>query len=119
MDNLTKLKQEFDALKGQHVLSGDRVHRFIGLVDDGEDYYYCLYDGRKLQLSSCVGRITPLKGYIIDSHYAEMLRIARLNDWDQRSLHLNSSNSEAHKQELICNLGEKDVFIAGPYWELE
>lgn len=125
IDNLTIFKGEYEKYKGQHVISSNTVYRFIGIVDDEEDYYYCFYDGRKLYLHSCVGTFVPLKGFIQDKHYDEFKRIARLNHYDQ--IELFSSNdtekikefNNLHKKELIENLENgNNKFLAGPCWEL-
>ena len=44
MDNLTIFTNEYNDLKGQMVISSDKVYRFIGLAEDEHDYYYVLYD---------------------------------------------------------------------------
>lgn len=113
-ENLKKIGEEFNNLKGQFVISGYSVYRLIGILDDTEDYYYALYDGRKIEYHSCVGRIFPLKGYLRESDYQEMIRIAGLNHYDQIDLPANQN----HKDSLIKQLSEKDVFIEGPYWDL-
>lgn len=119
-DNLTIFKGEYEKLKGQHVISNDKVYRFIGIVDDEFDYYYCLYDGRKLYLHSCVGRVTPLKSYILDDHYAEFIRLAKINHYDQVDLYMNKDHERMeefnikHKEHLLEDL----VFISGPCWDL-
>jgi hypothetical protein len=61
-DNLTLITNEFENLKGQYVLVDCESFRLIGIVEDEHDYYYCLYDGRKLKLTTCLMRITPIKG---------------------------------------------------------
>ena len=124
-DNLTIFKGEYEKYKGQHVISNDTVYRFIGIVDDEEDYYYCLYDGRKLRLHSCVGVIVPLKGFILDKHYNEFVRLAKLNHYDQETLFsiedtdkLKEINDQ-HKKELVESIEKSgDKFIVGPCWEL-
>ncbi len=122
MDNLTIFTNEFNELKGQFVICGDQIYRFIGLADDDEDYYYALYNGRVITLHSCVGRITPLKGYILEDHYKEMIRLAKLNHFDQPDLWGNKTPeemtefNEKHKTEITNWEGTR--FIAGPYWDL-
>jgi hypothetical protein len=122
MDNLTIFTNEFNELKGQMVLCHDRVYRFIGLADDDEDYYYALYDGRKITLHTCLSRITPLKGHIIQRDYDEMIRLAKLNHFDQSELWGNKTTDEIaefnrkHKEEVTT---WKDTrFICGPCWDL-
>jgi len=122
-DNLTIFTKEFEEMKGQYVLSYCEAYRLIGIVDDTEDYYYCLYDGRKLRLTTCLTRITPLKGYIRDDDYNEMIRLAKLNHFDQPTLWGQNDEkikefNEEHKNELTKNWDENTKFILGPYWEL-
>ena len=123
MDNLTIITNQFDELKGQMVICSNRVFRFIGIADDEYDYYYALYDGRTITLHSCVGRITMLKGYIIDRDYNEMIRLAKINHFDQSNLWGNEASedtiyfSEKHKSE-ITNWDKKTKFILGPCWDL-
>lgn len=122
-DNLTIITNEFETLKGQYVLSHCEAHRLIGIVEDEHDYYYCLYDGRKLRLTTCLTRLTPLKGYIRDDDYNEMIRLAKLNDFDQPTLWGKNDEkikefNEEHKNELTKNWDENTKFILGPYWEL-
>jgi hypothetical protein len=123
MDNLTIITNQFDELKGQMVICSGEVLRFIGIADDDEDYYYVLYDGRTITLHSCVGRITMLKGYIIDRDYNEMIRLAKINHFDQPTLWGNEVSettikySEDHKAE-ITKWNQKTRFILGPCWDL-
>ena len=123
MDNLTIFKNQFEELKGQMVICSNRVFRFIGIADDGDDYYYVLYDGRRITLHSCVGSITRLKGYILDRDYNEMVRLAKLNHFDQPTLWGNEvseetiKSSEDHKAE-ITNWSQETKFIVGPCWDL-
>jgi hypothetical protein len=121
MDNLTIFTNEFNELKGQFVICSSQVYRFIGIADDDEDYYYALYDGRKFTLHSCVGRITPLKGYILQRDYDEMIRLAKLNHFDQSTLWGGKTEeavefSRKHKEEITD--WENTRFILGPFWEL-
>ncbi len=115
MNNLEIITNEFNQLKGQFVICSDQVYRLIGIADDDEDWYYALYDGRRITLHSCVGRITPLKGYILEDHYKEMIRIAKLNHYDL----LDDTFAhfiEQHKKEVTNWQGT--WFILGPHWEL-
>lgn len=124
-DNLTIFKGEYEKYKGQHVISGNKVYRFIGLVDDEEDYYYCFYDGRQLYLHSCVGTFVPLKGFIEEKHYDEFVRLAKLNHFDQVTLFSVEDQekmkefNDNHKKELIDGLYKgNNAFIVGPCFDL-
>jgi hypothetical protein len=122
--NLEIFTEEYERLKGQFILVDNIALRFIGLVEDEEDYYYCLYDGRKLKLTTCVQMITPLKGFIYDNHYNEMVRMAKLNHYDQPTLYGIKDSEEveklnnSHKAELLENWDENTKFMCGPCWEL-
>ena len=84
MDNLKIILEEFEKYKGQFVISErNKVVRFISLLEDEYDYYYMLYDGKKIILESCVGRIIPLKGYLREEDYKHLIGCAELNDNDQ------------------------------------
>jgi hypothetical protein len=123
-DNLTIFTNQYDRLKGQFVLSNDKVYRFIGLAEDEMDYYYVLYDGRKIHFHTCVGKITPLKGYIPQKDYIELIRLAKINHFDQPNLWGNKKPEEfgefnnKHKHELLEDFDEHTKFIFGPCWEL-
>ena len=85
-NNLKEILAEFDELKGQHVIVGfDSIERLIGIGDDGDDYYYITWKGRsnKVNWSSCVGRVMPMKGHLLDRDYNQLVSIAKLNHWDQ------------------------------------
>jgi hypothetical protein len=124
VENLKIITQEYENLKGQYVLVHNESHRLIGICEDECDYYYCLYDGRRLHLTTCLTRITPLKGYILDDHYKEMLRLAQLNHYDQLKLGGNSSPNETaafnaqHKEDLLSTWDDGTRFILGPFWDL-
>jgi hypothetical protein len=121
-NTLNNIKEEFEKLKGQFVIIDFKVYRFIGIAEDDDDYYYCLYDGRKIQLTTVLTRITALKGYIKDSDYNEMVRLAKLNHHDQPTLYgtkedVSEFNKE-HKKELLSKWDKDTKFIVEPYWEL-
>jgi hypothetical protein len=114
MDNLTIITNEFNQLKGQMVICSDQVYRLIGIADDDEDWYYALYDGRRITLHSCVGRIIPLKGFIQQRDYDEMIRIAKLNHYDL----LDDGQDFIKQIENEITNWETTRFILGPHWEL-
>ena len=122
MNNLEIITNEFNQLKGQFVICSDQVYRLLGIADDDEDWYYALYDGRRITLHSCVGRVTPLKGYIRKKDYDEMIRLAKINHYDQSDLWMNKNPEEMsefnkkHKDEITT--WDKTRFILGPHWEL-
>jgi hypothetical protein len=81
-DVRTILVNEFEEYQGQFVLFSKEPVRLIGLGEDAHDYYWITWNGRKLCLDSPLCRFIPLKGYIRDEDYAEMVRIAQLNHMD-------------------------------------
>ncbi len=116
-DTLKSILEEFESLKGQLVISGyDRIYRLVGVGDDGEDFYWILWKGdENLEWHSCVGRIMPLKGYLRDVDYEELVRIAKLNHWDFMCGDL--TEREAIKEEL-SKLSPDHKVVSGLIWEL-
>ena len=51
--------------------------------EDGDDFYYITYNGREITWNSAVGKLIYLKGKIDDYDYANFIRLAKLNHWDQ------------------------------------
>jgi hypothetical protein len=123
VDNRTLILDEFEELKGQFVINDSRnIERLIAIGEDDSDYYYVTYDGRRLRWSSCVGRIMPLKGYLRDKDYAEFIRMAKLNHFDQPTLWGKMAEEEGefankHKEEMLSLKGD-DKFISEVFWDL-
>lgn len=123
MDNLTIFKNELEQLKGQLVISNFNVYRLIALVEDDMDYYYCLYDGRTVRLTSCAMRLTPLRGFIPNRDYEEMVRICELNHYDQPKMFRSSEDGSTfniqHKREIVRTvLDGGNRFIVDPCWDI-
>lgn len=114
-DNLKKFNEEFNNLKGQFVITDNNtVERFVALGDDNEDWYYITWNGRDLHWWSCVGRIIPLKGHIKDSDYEYLVRIARLNDFDQIC---NNEEFDILLKEYLKEYSPNHKFITDFCWE--
>jgi len=116
-----RVKQEFESLKGQFVITqSHRIERFIAIGEDEHDLYYITYDGRKLTWNTCVGRLMPLKGYLRDMDYSEIVRLATLNHYDQKSYWRdNDDKSEQHKIDVEKdNIRGTDKFISDLCWDL-
>lgn len=113
-DNLTIFKNFFDVRKGQFVIINHKVERFVGLGDDGEDYYYLTYDGREITWNSCVGHIIPLRGAIKKEEYNYLKHISKLNDYDQvdKVSFLKAFNT------YVGGLSEEHKFIKNFCWDL-
>ena len=126
-DNLKRILKEFEELKGQFVISGFDIQRLIAIGDDGEDYYYILWNGKRTLWTTCVGSIVPLKGYIKDVAYKELVRIAKLNDndspflWDPQTDEAKEEvlkfNKQA-KEEVENQFKNGDKLIAGIFWDI-
>ena len=109
-DNLTLIKEEFEQLKGQFVItSSHRIERLVALADDGFDYYYVTYNGREYTWNSCVGRIIPLKGHLRDKDYDELVRLAKLNHYD--FLSVNDEFKDSHEKWLSNTLSGDDKIL--------
>lgn len=123
VDNRTLILRQFEELKGQFVITDSHaIQRLIAIGDDDMDYYYVTYDGRRLYWNTCVGRLMPLKGYLRDKDYAELVRLAKLNHYDQPSLFGGlpedfNNFCISHKEELTTLKGD-DKFISEVCWDL-
>ena len=105
------LKEQYDQMGGQFVLYDTyHVGRFIGIVDGKDDYYYVMYDGRRITYDSCVGTIYQLKGKIEEDAYNEMIRIAKLNHHDYLY-----PNPDEYRQHLLKQVN--DIVLFGIKWE--
>ena len=91
--SLNRILEEFEKYKGQLVITDFdwKVERLVAIGDDEFDYYYITYDGRELNWHTCVGKVIPLKGYIRNEDYNGIVRIAKLNHYDQVDLEQNGN----------------------------
>ena len=96
--NKILLLEQFERNKGQFVIMHDRVLRFVAIAEDDMDYYYVCYDGRKLVWHSAVGSYTVLKNKIDDKDYNELIRIAKINHYDQDDLWMPRTEEEKIQQ---------------------
>jgi hypothetical protein len=126
--NLKLIMDEFERMKGQFVITQSwAIERLVAIGEDDFDYYYITYDGRKFSWNSCVGRLIPLKGWLRFEDYSEILRLARLNHWDQMSNFAKLENEDQknevlkainqHKKE-ITSIKEPDKFLTEICWTL-
>jgi hypothetical protein len=118
MTTIDKIKQEFETLKGQFVITtvNNKIERLVAIGTDQQDYYYITYNGRKFTWNTCLGRIIPLKGYLRDEDYNELVRLAKLNDFDQEE-GFYSERSQKHKNELMKVSGN-DTILTEVCWSL-
>jgi hypothetical protein len=115
-DNKTLILEHFEQHKGQFIIMGTDVVRLIAVGDDGEDYYWVTYNGRKTHWHSCVGGFIILKGKIDERDYNCLIRMAKLNHFDQGNLDdLPIINN--HKEQTTC-LPEDHIYLAGVCWDL-
>ncbi len=79
--NLRELKKELEPFRNTLVIDVfDKVVRLVDVVDDEDDYYW-VYDSRQgVYQSSCVCGWIPLKGFIKEKEYNEMIRVWNLNN---------------------------------------
>jgi hypothetical protein len=119
-NNLKLVLEEFELYKGQFVIIWEKeVVRLVGVAEDQDDYYYLCWSGRspKLQWVICLSRLIPLKGFIREKDYQELIRIARLNDWDQ------IQTDPVMKLKLLNDLvkfdNEDEKLLAPPCWDLK
>jgi hypothetical protein len=123
MTNKEIIIKEFSQLKGL-VIVDFKVSRLIGVVEDEEEMYWCLYDGQQIHLASCLQNMIALKGKIDIQEYNEMIRVCKLNHNDQ-PISFSWANEdevkdmvEVHKQQLLAWCYGHNHFIAGPDWSL-
>lgn len=123
-DNKSLILAEFEKLKGQFVITASwKIERLVAVGEDDQDYYWITYNGREFTWNTCVGRIMPLKGHLLDRDYAELVRLAKLNHYDQVTIWGNKNPEEAqqfnlsHKSELT-QIKEPDRFLTDVCWDL-
>ena len=98
--NLDLILNKFEELKGQFVINNAfNIERLVAIAADDSDYYYVTYNGRKLTWYTCSNRITKLKVKIYDESYNELVKIGKLNHYDQPTLH--GSTNIVRKKETI------------------
>ncbi len=117
--NLEKILALFEELKGQFVLDDKSVERLIAIGTDDEDYYYVLYDGRKVIWSSCVGKIVPLKGFLKDEDYNEFKRLALLNNWAYPSFYGNNPNDIIPEKLVTIFIDHLHKYLSSNQIEIE
>ena len=125
-DNKTLLINQFKENCGQFIIMGNDVVRFIGIAEDDMDYYYVTYDGRKLNWHSAVGSYTVLKDKIDEKDYNELIRMAKLNHFDQPDFFSPQSDEAQKKQlefakshkELMAKVNGDDKFIVPLCWDM-
>ena len=125
-DNKTLILNQFDENRGQFVIMHNKVVRLVAIAQDDDDYYYVSYDGRKVIWHSCVGSYTVLKNKIDDKDYTEMIRLAKINHFDQDDLWMPSTEEDKaqqkhyakkHKQKMEKEEGD-NKYLTPFCWDL-
>lgn len=110
-----EILEEFEKLKGQFILVNPyKIARLVAVAQDEFDYLWVTWDGRNLIFDSVLVGIGPLKGYLRDKDYKEMIRMAKLNHFDC----VNKDKFNSFIEEKIA--GYKGIeFITGLEWDME
>lgn len=88
MATLESLQKELQPYKSTLVIGDFDNIVLLKDVIDGEDDFYWVYFGdvsgkRQEYHSTCVGGWVPLKGYILEKSYNELVRVWNLNNDQQ------------------------------------
>jgi len=117
--------EKFEKYKGQFVINASwQVQRLIAVSEDDMDWYWVFYDGRKVNLCSCVMGFVPLKGFVEEKHYQEFIRLAKLNDYDRPEIFKEDIEeakkfNDAAKAEIENYLKEPhDRYVTPICWDL-
>ena len=125
-NNLRRLIDQFEENKGQFVIVDNKVSRFVCISEDDLDYYYVTYDGRKIRWHSSVGRYMPLKGRLDERDYNELVRLAKINHFDQEDFFMPSDEkakeaqkkfADEHKKEMMKEEGY-DKYLVPFCWDI-
>jgi hypothetical protein len=112
-ESLKNILEEFEKLKGQHVIVNQTdVVRLIAIGDDKEDYCYVCWDGRKTRWYSCLCHLIPLRGHIRKKDYMEIVRIAKLNHYDSPEV-WGSTGSESGIEDINKQAKEEAEILYG------
>lgn len=121
---MKEILEIFNVLKGQFVITASwKIERLVAVGSDEHDYYWVTYNGRVFTWNTCVGRIMPLKGHLQDKDYDELVRLARLNHFDQATLWGKDEVEGAivankHKNDLM-KLEGSDQILTEVCWEMK
>lgn len=118
------LINEFERFKGQLVITGggQKVMRLVGVEFDGEDLGYIYIYQHQLYFESVLCGFTPLKHYILDSHYRRLVRSSRMNDIDIMEKDNIYYRSEPSTVEEFRSNNEKKLkrdLIAPLFWGIK
>lgn len=117
--NLKRILDEFEAHKGQFVLTESwEIERLIAIGDDEQDYYYVTYDGRKTKWNTCVGSIIPLKDRLTEKEYNKFISIAKLNHWDQIGALDHKGEFVVTHKAVVTKVNGTDKYLTDICWDL-
>lgn len=125
-NNLRRLIDQFEENKGQFVIVDNKVTRLVCVAEDDMDYYYVTYNGRKVFWHSAVGRYMPLKGRLDEKDYSELIRLAKINHFDQDDFFMPSEEeakeaqkkfADEHKKEMMKETGD-DKYLVSFCWDI-
>lgn len=123
-NNLQLILSFFNKHKGQFVISDKVVYRFIGIATDEWDYYWVLYNGKKVLWVTCLSNLIPLKESISDKDYNMMVNISKLNDFDQvmywghKNLEEDKVFREQHIKEVVLKDGKDSRYMTDLEWNI-
>lgn len=84
MATLAEFQQEMEPFKGTLVIDWYNVVLLKDVIDGGDDYYWVYFgvikDKKKEYHSTCVGKWIPLKGFIEEKRYQDMVRVWNINN---------------------------------------
>jgi len=123
-NNLQLFLSFFNEHKGQFVISDKVIYRLVGVATDEWDYYWVLYNGKKLSWITCLMNLIPLKGCLNVKDYNMMVKSSQLNDFDQVMYwgHKNLGEAKEFREQHIkeiTSLGNKDSrYMTELVWEI-
>lgn len=123
-NNLELILSFFNEHRGQFVLVDKIVYRLIAVATDDFDYYWVLYNGRKLRWTTCLTNIVPLKNTFKDGDYQILATSSKLNDFDQveywghKNLQEAAKFREEHIKEITFTEGKDSRYMTELEWNI-
>lgn len=121
-----QILEQFNQHKGEFVLLNGKLFRLVAVGDDSDDYYWVVYNGRKVFWHSCVGSFVVLKNKVDDKDYNEFIRLAKINHFDQEDFLIPSTEEEKeytrkhsidHKQKME-EVSGNDKYLTDFCWTI-
>ncbi len=126
MTVIDQILEKFNQHKGEFILLNGKLVRLVCVGDDGDDYYWVVYDGRNVFWHSCVGSFVVLKNKIDEKDYNEFIRLAEINHFDQENLFIPSTEEDKeytrkhsleHKQKME-EVNGNDKYLTDFCWTI-